>query len=237
MGEIPLSVKMSTVSGTALCAVMGEDMRNCLWGLLALFLFASPVAAGGRVPVVRLPGDGVAHGAAIAAAPDGVEKSAYSFDGRDDWVEVTPSLCEVLDFRRDWSMEFNALFEKKAGYAVFVAGADQDSGGRQFVVSSRFVKLSAAADSAADWRVNYPEPSAGEWHHYRIDWEKAGRLSVQIDGVPQGEDTSGTLADFCPQNVPVIGAVHFQGVKVNFWQGRLAGFRIFDNVPVAATER
>ena len=107
------------------------------------------------------------------------------------------------------------------------AGADGDAGAKQFTISSHFVKLSHAADTSADWRVSFKEPSHDSWHMYSVVWKSTGRLEVYLDGVLQGVDLEGDLDDFCPKNAPALGVVNFPR-KSQFFKGKLDDFRVFD---------
>lgn len=175
-------------------------------------------------------------GAALGGLVWSLDGVVYSSDG-------TPGpqadLGCLLDADRDWTVSFRARqpVGGDGGYAVFLDGADGDAGARQIVVASRFVKVTARAGGADDWRVNFSEPGRGRWHHYAVVWKKRGTLAVFIDGTLQGEDDSGLLAPFCPENVPVFGGLHFRGKTIQPLRGEIRDARIYDHALDAAAVR
>ena len=171
---------------------------------------------------------GEVHGVLPAEDRFGNSNAALRFDGVDDWIGLEGLDCS-LNFDRDWSVSLWVSLDGSGKHTVFFAGADGDAGARQFVLASHFVKMSHKADTNSDWRVNFEEVPHDSWHLYTATWDKKGVLTVYVDGVLQGEDRQGELADFCPKNDPIIGGVNFYR-KSQFFKGRLDDFRVYDRV-------
>ena len=168
----------------------------------------------------------VIHGAVFSHDRAGDANQSVMFDGIDDWVELKGLDCRA-NFDTDWSINIWVYLDSSARATNFIAGADGDAGTKQFVIGSKFVKMTPEADSASDWRVNFKESSRDKWHMYTVVWSKSGKLKVYIDGVFQGDDSDGKLADFCPENKPIVGAVNYQ-VKTQFFKGKIDDMRLYN---------
>lgn len=157
----------------------------------------------------------------------GLVGQAVDFDGTAH-IEINESLNSITNYNADWSILIRLKLDTTAGR--FYGGSDGGSGSRQWINQVNAMKISSAADTAADWRVD-PSPTltTATWYDVVLTFDKdsGGEMKLYINNSLNATDSTGTLADYYPTNQPVLGALN-SGTIGSFINGIIDCFYIFN---------
>jgi hypothetical protein len=176
---------------------------------------------------------GVVHGATLASDRDGTPNSAYSFDGINNYIEISSPSENDLDFTNALTVslwanlrnndKFQALISKEegSGYGISYRGESNDRAYFTCHVNGQYRTIEAI-DTV---RMN-------EWYHFAGTYShnagSSGAVKFYVNGVLQGTNDSGGDFDITNSPLPLlIGANPTQGGGMIFFDGIIDEVRLY----------
>jgi hypothetical protein len=175
--------------------------------------------------------DATVHGARLTTDRNGVENSAYYFDGKDDYLLIPDSLAITSNF----TISFWAKSEKANGTSNIITDGSTNLGGNDFLINFRGDEIGIRADkSGKSLNLEYSSPSGltgldilNKWVH--VTWTmNPDHSKIYLNGEEKAHiNTPGTNLGY-HDGESYIGARKVWTDPDNFFQGSLDEIRIYD---------
>ncbi|WKV11483.1 LamG-like jellyroll fold domain-containing protein [Marivirga harenae] len=179
--------------------------------------------------------DGSVNGANLTEDRFNDANRAYNFNGSSSYIAIADDPLFDLGLSNDvavsgWFNTFAAtgvLFDKSDGEKGYFAWFPSDGSNRiQFFATEAGVGSSSI--------VSNPGYNDGQWHHFVMQLDRDGGMSIHIDGVLDAENTSALSDGFNPDNfedflIGVAGGINNAGLN-GFFNGELDDFKVFNSL-------
>jgi hypothetical protein len=165
----------------------------------------------------------------------GKTNSAYNLNGTSSYIAIADDPLFNLGLTTDLAVSgwFNTtassgvLFDKSDGFSGYLAFIPDDG--------SNQILFFATQDGVGSSQVlSNPGYNDGQWHHFVMQMDRDGGMSIYIDGVLDTENISALSDGFNPDTredflIGVAGGVDNSDLNT-FYNGRLDDFKIFNSL-------
>ncbi|MGJ3234335.1 LamG-like jellyroll fold domain-containing protein [Marivirga sp.] len=165
----------------------------------------------------------------------GVSNRAYNFNGTSSYISVTDD--PLFDLGLSTDLAVSGWFNTTASNGVLFDKSDGSSGYLAFFPDdgSNQIIFFAIEDGVGSSQVlSNPGYNDGQWHHFVMQMDRDGGMSIYIDGVLDVENTGALSDGFNPDTgedflIGVAGEVDNAGLNT-FFNGGLDDFKIFNSL-------
>lgn len=190
--------------------------------------------------------DGTVVGASLTSDCSGNSKSAYSFDGVDDYITLNKNSPIITS--TEFSVHIKAKILGKGGgekgtLALFAQRDDRTTPGESiisFFAQNRYgdiaLTVRGSSNSTGD-KLYYPTPTDGDWHCYTATYGADDTIRMYLDGIEVAKTKSTQSGDFKTSiDYVEIGRHSYKGGTKGLFNGVIDEVMVYDCAIVPNTK-